>query len=127
MEYILDTHTLIWFMNGDTNIPANTVDKIKNKNNDCYISIASLWEIAIKISVGKLTLDRPFNDIIPFLIEYNIEILQINFEHLQKLLTLELIHRDPFDRIIIAQAITQNLTAISRDKNFKFYPVNCIW
>jgi len=69
----------------------------------------------------------PFDDISRLLINNNIEILQINFEHLQRSLSLELIHRDPFDRLIVSQAIEQNITIISKDINIKSYPVQCLW
>ena len=127
MQYLLDTHTFIWFIEDDKQLSQKAAKEIIDINNDCYLSIASLWEIAIKINIGKLILKTPFNDIIPFLIENNIEMLPVKFEHLQQLMTLELIHKDPFDRIIIAQAIAQNYTIIGDDKNFKYYPVKCIW
>ncbi len=127
MNYLLDTHTIIWFMNGDKSLPSSVKSKIQNINNGCFLSIASIWEIAIKTNLGKLILNGPFKEIIPFLLENNIELLPINFEHLQKLLILELIHRDPFDRIIIAQAIEQHLTILTKDDNFIKYPVNCFW
>ena len=127
MEYLLDTHTLLWFMNGDETIPESIVETIKNKNNICFISIASLWEIAIKISIGKLTLNFPFQNIVPFLVDNNIEILSINVEHLQILTTLEYVHRDPFDRIIIVQAIHRQLTILTKDMNFRNYPTLCLW
>ena len=101
--------------------------QIADINNECFLSVASLWEIAIKINIGKLILKVLFNDIVKLILENNIEILPINFNHLQKMLTFELFHRDPFDRVIIAQAITENLTVIGKDKNFKLYPVNCYW
>jgi len=76
---------------------------------------------------GKLQLKKPFDHIVSLLTTYNIEILPVYFEHLQTLLLLEPIHRGPFDRIIISQGISQNLTILSTDKNFKYYPVKCIW
>ena len=126
MQYLLDTHTFIWFIEDDKMLSPKAAKEIIEINNDCYLSIASLWEIAIKINIGKLILKVPFKDLISLIIENNIQILSIDFEHLQKLMTLELIHRDPFDRIIIAQAIVHNFTIIGNDKNFKYYPIKCI-
>jgi len=125
--YLLDTHTFIWFMNGDENLSVKVKKIITDKNNDCLLSIASIWEIAIKIQIGKLELKNPFNHIVLLLSTYNIEILPVNFEHLQALLQLDMVHRDPFDRVIIAQGIFQKLTILTIDKNFRHYPVKCIW
>ena len=123
----MDTHAFIWFMNGDANLSAKVGKIITDENNNFFLSIARIWEIAIKYQIGKLQLKQPFNHIVSLLSEYDIDILPINFEHLQTLLTLEFIHRDPFDRIIIAQGISRKLTVLTTDKNFRLYPVNCIW
>ena len=126
MKFLLDTNILIWFMNGDKNISASAVNKIKNDKNTCIVSIASIWQIAIKSNLGKLEIKVDFNDIAGFLYNNDLKILPIEFHHLTTLLNLELIHRDPFDRIIISQAITENLPIITADKIFKDYPVKCL-
>lgn len=127
MEYLLDTHAFIWFIEGDKQLPKTIQNKIADINNECFLSIASLWEIAIKSSSGKLELKIPFATIADFILQTEIKVLPIEFPHLLKLGDLEFIHKDPFDRLIIAQAITQNLTLLSVDKHFKDYPVKCIW
>ena len=127
ISYLLDTHAFIWFMNGDSNLSEKAKKIIIDQNNDCYLSIASIWEIAIKTQIGKLQLKIPFGHLLALLSEYNIGVLPISFEHLQTLLTLEFIHRDPFDRLIIAQGIFKNLAIVTTDRSFKDYPVNCIW
>lgn len=127
MKYLLDTHTLIWFMNGDASISTLAINKIKNESNSCLVSIASIWGIAIKNTIGKLQMKVNFNEIASFLSGNDLSILPIEFGHLNTLLNLELIHRDPFDRIIIAQAITEGLDIITMDKHFPNYPVKCIW
>jgi PIN domain nuclease of toxin-antitoxin system len=99
MDFLLDTHTFIWFINGDSLLPEQIQEEIKDINNRCFISIASLWEMAIKVSLDKLELKADFNKIAGFLVDNDIEILPISFEHIQKLLKLEFHHRDPFDRI----------------------------
>ena len=126
MKYLIDTNVLIWFMNGDEIISESVLNEIKNENNFCFVSIASLWEIAIKCNIGKLQLKLDFNKIARFLSDNNLVILQLEFSHLQTLLNLELLHRDPFDRIIIAQGISQDLTILTSDKQFKHYPVRCL-
>lgn len=127
MDYLLDTHTFIWFIEGDEMLPEKTRKEIMHLDNACFLSIGSLWEIAIKSRIGKLNLKVPFHKLAEFLIQTNIKLLSIEFSHLQTLLTLELIHRDPFDRIIVAQAITESLTIITIDKNIPLYPVRCKW
>ncbi len=123
MELLLDKHTFIWFVNGDNSLPVNVKDKITNIENKCFISIASLWEIAIKTSLGKLELKADFNKVADFLAANEIDILPLTFEHLQKLLKLKYHHRDPFDRIIISQGIVDKLTVLTKDESFKKYRV----
>ena len=127
MQYLLDTHTFIWFIDDVKTLSQKAAKEIAYIENDCFLSIASLWEIAIKCNIGKLQLKSSFHDITYFLADNNIRILPLEFRHLQTLLSLELIHRDPFDRIIIAQAITDDLTIITMDKHFPGYPVKCTW
>lgn len=127
MQLLLDTHVLIWFINGDELLPEKIINDVKNINNDCFISIASIWEIAIKVTLNKLELKSNFNQITGFLTDLNIEILPITFEHIQILNTLEYYHKDPFDRIIISQGIFEQLTIVSKDENFKKYQVMVNW
>jgi PIN domain nuclease of toxin-antitoxin system len=121
MNYLLDTHTLIWFLEDDENLALKARDSISNSSNNCFISIASLWEIAVKASIGKLHLKSDFSKLKDFLAETGFEILPIEFQHLQALLNLDFYHRDPFDRIIIAQAISEGMTLISKDSHFSNY------
>ncbi len=127
MQFLLDTHTFIWFINGDKSIPKKAINHIKNINNKCFISIGSIWEIAIKVNLNKLELKSNFDKIIDLLNDNDIEILAITFEHIQMLNKLDLHHKDPFDRIIIAQGITEQLTIITKDDNFKKYQVKVEW
>jgi len=127
MELLLDTHALIWFINGDKQLPVKSVGLIKNLNTKCFVSIASIWEIAIKISLSKLDLNGGFDDISKLLKRYEIELLPVTFEHIQKLINLEYHHRDPFDRIIISQGLVEKLTIITKDENFPKYNVKIIW
>jgi PIN domain nuclease of toxin-antitoxin system len=127
MQYLLDTHTFIWLTESDVRLSGNAAREIVNGNNKCFVSIASIWEIAIKSSNGKLLLKVPFPSITNLLLKNNISILPIEFTHLQTLLNLNLFHKDPFDRIIIAQAITEDLTILTVDKDFSLYPVKCLW
>ena len=127
MDLLLDTHAFIWFMEGDDSLPAKSIKAIKDVSNNCYLSAVSLWEIAIKVSLKKIELESDFNKISDFLSNNDIEILSISFDHLQKLLTLPFYHRDPFDRIIIAQGLSENFTIITTDKNFARYTGAILW
>lgn len=127
MDLLLDTHALIWFINGDKKLPEKSVEMIKNIEVKCFVSIASIWEIAIKVSLGRLDLNGGFNEISKIIVRYDIEILPLAFEHIYKLLSLDFHHRDPFDRIIIAQGLAENLTIVSKDDNFPKYQVQLLW
>lgn len=127
MELLLDTHAFIWFLNGDKQLAISVRDLMIDTSNKCFISIASIWEIAIKSSLNKLELKGEFNQIADFLSENDIEVLPITFEHIQRLLQLRFHHRDPFDRIIIAQALAEHLTIATRDDVFNKYEVDIIW
>jgi PIN domain nuclease of toxin-antitoxin system len=127
MNLLLDTHTFIWFINGDKSLSDSVTSKIKNFGNQCFFSMASFWEIAIKMRLNKLHLKASFDTIMDFCDENEIEILPITFEHIQAQNKLEHHHRDPFDRLLIAQGIVENLTILTKDENFKLYNVNCLW
>jgi PIN domain nuclease of toxin-antitoxin system len=126
-NYLLDTHTFLWFIDGDDSLSDRVIKQIKNVENQCYISIASIWEISIKMSLKKLEIAAGFNTISKFCDKNDIEVLPVTFEHILELNKLDLHHRDPFDRIIIAQGIAEELTVLSKDGNFKHYPVKVLW
>ena len=127
MNILLDTHSFIWFFNGDEQLPVAIKEMIENISNNCFISIGSIWEIAIKVNLGKLDLMGDFTSIASFISENRIEIVPVTFKHVEKLLRLSLHHRDPFDRIIIAQAISEDLTVATKDIIFHHYGVKIIW
>lgn len=127
MNLLLDTHSFIWFVNGDENLSAKAKKEILKPSNTKLISIASIWEMAIKTSLGKLKIHRPFKEVLNQINENGFEILPIDFEHTLLVNQLEFHHRDPFDRLIIAQAISEGLTIMTRDKNFHSYDVKLIW
>ena len=126
-QYLLDTHTLIWFISGNQELSQTALKSIENDNVANFVSIASLWEIAIKISLGKLELKRPFDQIRLQILQNGFQILPLMFEDTLTVSTLPLHHRDPFDRIIIAQAMTNGLSIISKDPHFLSYNVKVIW
>jgi PIN domain nuclease of toxin-antitoxin system len=127
MRVLLDTHVLIWLVEGDKNLSTVARSAIEDEDNSLYLSIASLWEITIKLSLGKLDLQLSVDEMVEsFLIPGGIEILQIQTSHLSILRNLPLHHRDPFDRMIIAQAKSEKMTLISADGMFDQYGVNLL-
>jgi PIN domain nuclease of toxin-antitoxin system len=128
MSYLLDTHTFLWFFEGSDDLSKKARTIIENTENIKFISIASIWEIAIKMNLGKLKLDIKLEDLKEEILKNNFEILPLDFEHIIGLSKLEEIHKDPFDRIIISQAISENYTIISKDSNFSLYEsVKLLW
>jgi PIN domain nuclease of toxin-antitoxin system len=127
MKILLDTHTFLWFLGGALELSKQAKKIIETLKNEKYISIASFWEISIKNSLGKLTLDVPFSELKTEVIKNSFQILPITFEDTLLLSTLPFYHNDPFDRIIISQAKRNNLTLLSRDSNFSLYNINLLW
>lgn len=121
MNLLLDTHSFLWFFEGNAMLSRKAKKAIENVENNKFVSIASIWEIAIKLSIGKLTLAINLEELKKEIVRNNFEILPLDFEHINGLSKLELIHKDPFDRIIISQAISEDYTIISRDTNFQLY------
>lgn len=128
MRLLLDTSVFLWFIGGSDKLSSKAISLISDLNNQIVLSSASLWEIAIKISLGKLDLLEPFSQLIPQQLKANeFDLLSIEIEHLSNLVNLPFHHRDPFDRLIIAQAITEDIPVISPDQMFSKYPVKLIW
>jgi len=127
MDLLRDTHALIWFLNGAEKLSHKAKTIIEDTNNIKIVSIASIWEIAIKISLDKFKFQKGFKHFLDMIDENGFEILPITFEHSLTVSTLELIHRDPFDKLLIAQSQNDNLTIITRDENIKKYHVQTIW
>jgi PIN domain nuclease of toxin-antitoxin system len=127
MAALLDTHTFLWFVSGDKQLPEKIKNKILDINEPCYISIASLWEITIKIQIGKLKIDISIEDLFKYADRNQIEIVQITSEHLLVLASMPQHHNDPFDRLIVSQAISENMTLYSKDKGLKKYKIKQEW
>jgi len=127
MTILLDTQTFIWFMEDASKLPANVKNIMNNDDNELLLSIATLWEMTIKMSIEKLKLSRNITEIVNLSLENGFKILPIEPKHLISLFGLKYIHRDPFDRMIIAQGISENIPVISSDGVFKEYPVQVIW
>jgi PIN domain nuclease of toxin-antitoxin system len=125
---LLDTHSFIWFIGGSERLSARARALIEARENTMLVSVASLWEIAIKHGIGKLALERPFAELIPEQLErQQIGVLGIHLHHLAELVRLPQHHRDPFDRLIAAQAIVERLPIISVDPALDAYGVERLW
>ncbi len=127
MNFLLDTHTLIWFILGDNKLSENSRKLIIENTRRNFVSIASFWEMAIKINLNRLELNSTFEEFIEKSQENNFEILPISVLHTSIISQLPLHHRDPFDRMILAQAISKDLTIITKDENFHKYDVKLVW
>jgi PIN domain nuclease of toxin-antitoxin system len=127
MDLLIDTHALIWFITDNDKLPIKTKQLIENKENNCYVSIATYWEIGIKNSIGRLDLHSDLESIFQIIEETGFETLPITKNQILKNANLEFHHQDPFDRIIIAQSITEKMTVITKDSQFENYNVPIIW
>jgi PIN domain nuclease of toxin-antitoxin system len=113
---------------GNPNLSANARVLIENQTNEKYLSVASLWEIAIKVGIGKLTLSTPFDILIPQQLSVNgFELLNLEVGHAAALINLPLHHRDPFDRLLIAQVIVEQMQILSIDSTFDAYQIQRLW
>lgn len=128
MKLLLDTHALLWFIAGDTRLSLSARSLIEDAGNEKFVSVASIWEIAIKVSVGKMSLLAPFDDLFPLQLSSNgFDLLPLKVEHASVVTNLPFHHRDPFDRLIVAQAIAEKMTVVSRDDVFDKYGGFRVW
>ena len=123
--HIIDTHILLWMLSEPEKLSA-TAKKILQEDS-LYISMASLWEIAIKQSNGKLELPFSPEELYAICIERDIQVKQILSAHLGKLKDLPKIHNDPFDRLIICQSLAENIPILTHDSKLPLYPVKTVW
>ena len=125
--FLIDTHVMIWILSDSKKISEKARTTL-DSGEKVYISIASLWEIAIKQGIGKLDLSYSIEDIVSKCDAYGISILDIKAKHLDNMKSLPDIHKDPFDRLIVSQALVEGLDLISKDENIVKYPnVKVIW
>ncbi|HWK88574.1 MAG TPA: type II toxin-antitoxin system VapC family toxin [Longimicrobium sp.] len=128
MRALLDTHTFLWFIGGDERLSTRARGLIEASENAVFVSAAGLWEIAIKHGLGKLSLDRPFAELIPEqLARQQIGVLPIELPHLAEFVRLPLHHRDPFDRLIVAQVRVEDMPIIGVDPAMDSYGIQRIW
>ena len=127
MNLLLDTHIFIWWEIALKNLSARKIQMLQDKSNTLFISLASVWEMQLKIQNGKFSFPKPLPEIIEGQQLINdLQILAITAEHIYELENLPFHHKDPFDRLLIAQAMVENYTIVTDDSNFSAYSVNLI-
>ena len=128
MRVLLDTHAVLWFINEHEKLSTKAKSILLDDKHELYISIASLWEVAIKVSLGKLTgLNGGVGTLIAQIEKTSIELLKISPRHIEIVESLPFIHRDPFDRVLIATAKFENITILTSDENVQKYDVSTVW
>jgi PIN domain nuclease of toxin-antitoxin system len=128
MKLLVDTQSFLWLNGALGSLPEGIVALCQDPRNDLLVSVASLWEIQIKCQIGKMTLPRSLDEIVEEEIRLNgVVVLPIRRAHVADLDHLPLLHRDPFDRIIVAQARVENATLVSSDRQLAGYPVSVLW
>lgn len=127
MKLLVDTHAMLWFVSGDDRLSIKARQTIETDDCTCYISMASWWEMAIKCSLGKLQLSKPIDAFMTDRTEEGFRVLAIDTQHLAPVVHLPFHHRDPIDRLIIAQAICEKIPICTADPHFTAYDIPIIW
>ncbi len=128
MNYLLDAHTFLWFINDDSLLSSTANALIETPQHNIHLSIASVWEMAITVSLGRLQVPAPFTDFIDInLTKNSISLLEIRTSHTGIVSTLPFYHRDPFDRLIIAQSQSEGIPIFGKDEIFEAYGIQRHW
>ena len=128
MRLLLDTNAIIWWDSKSSKLSKKAEDAIRDASSEIFISVVSAWEMQIKAQIGKLKQNKPWRDVIREQIQVNgFSLLRPELSHIEVLDSLPFHHKDPFDRLLIAQAIHENLTLVSNDLKFQAYPVTLLW
>jgi PIN domain nuclease of toxin-antitoxin system len=127
MKLLLDTHAFLWYITNNPKLPRYAYDAIRDKSNEAYLSVVSVWEALVKFQIGKLVLPPPADEYInERRTAHRIANLPLELEAVSHLLSLPAHHRDPFDRMLICQALHHELTIITVDDQFRHYPVTIL-
>ena len=128
MRVLLDTHAFVWFIAGSPNLSPSARALVEDPTNDKVVSAAGLWELAIKVSIGRLHLAAPFEVLIPDQIKRNgFEVLGVEVRHTAVVVSLPFHHRDPFDGLLVAQALAEGMPIISADSALDAYAITRLW
>jgi len=126
MKVLIDTHVLLWGIQDSSKVSSKVRSLLPVS--DVWISVVSLWEIMTKVQIGKLALPSPIGDYLAGKLRMNgVSVLPLTFAHVRRLEGIPLHHRDPFDRILIAQSLEENIPLVSSDPQFEKYPLQLIW
>ncbi|MGJ3248609.1 MAG: type II toxin-antitoxin system VapC family toxin [Elainellaceae cyanobacterium] len=128
MRLLMDTHTFIWWDSEPQRLSPHAMDLLSAPENQLLLSVVSVWEIQIKRQLGKLSLSLPLAELIHTQQQFNqLEVILVSLEHVLALDDLPLHHNDPFDRLLIAQAIIEQIPLVSRDQFVSQYPAQVLW
>ena len=127
MRYLLDTHVLLWFFDDVEKLSKTAFEAIVDPSSEIFVSIASAWELSIKLRLGKLSFDGGVRNFFHTIEDNGFDLLTIEDEYVNLVETLPLIHRDPFDRMLVSTAATENMSIITADTNIHQYDVDCVW
>ena len=128
MRVLVDTHVFLWWVEGDRVLAAKARAALADQENECFISLVSAWELAIKAGLGKLKLALPVERyVVEHIAANGFRLLDIQMAHVGRLETLDLHHGDPFDRLLIGQALVEKLPVVTADPVFRKYGVKRIW
>ena len=127
MKYLLDTHVVLWIAENSPLLTEKVKEVILDKNSEKYVSIASVWEVAIKLGTHKLNLAGGLPEFFRMIDDNGFFLLSIEREYLHLIPNLPNYHKDPFDRLLVTTAIVENMILITMDKNIHNYDVTCLW
>ena len=128
MRLLLDTHTFLWFIAGSPDLSVAARALIENPANESFLSVASAWEMAINVSLGRLTLAHPVEQLLPAQLAANgIALLPIDLRHTLRVSSLPFHHRDPFDRMLVAQSLVEQMPLVSVDAALDAYGIRRLW
>jgi len=127
MKCLLDTHTVLWFFDDFGKLSETALNVILEPRNKKFVSVISVWELAIKINLGKLTFEGGGTNFLKIIEENGFKLLHVRKEYIRHIETLPPIHRDPFDRMLVATALTEGMSMITADTNIHQYDISCIW
>ena len=127
MKLLLDTHAFLWFVSGDDRLSRAGCRALENKEAELHLSAATIWEMAIKSSLGRLMLPVPLDEYVTEKLANGFRILPVEWRHAAAVEKLPFRHRDPFDRLLVAQALVENLAVVTGDAVFRSYGVKVLW
>jgi PIN domain nuclease of toxin-antitoxin system len=127
LKLLLDTQAFLWFLSGDRKLSAKARAALRQPSAELYLSSASVWEMAIKAALGRLELPKPLDQFMQDRMEDGFRPLPVDWRHAAAVQALPLHHRDPFDRMLAAQAQVEGMTLVSADKAFQAYEVRLLW